>query len=138
MTPSLLAFPLLLTPAWAGSTIQVEQMNIDGVEVRSLRCDLEKGGLMASMTVVAAIAGQKAALDACAPAGAASQVKWTWAAGATSGVSVVQSSAPETAGCVNKAMTTITTDIVGTCEAVIFSGPAEAAAAAAGVMMPVP
>jgi len=134
---TILLFLAALSPAHAGSTIEVNQMAVDGVEVRSLRCELEKGGLMASLTVVSAIAGQKAALDACAPPRAATQVKWTWAGGATADVKVVQSSAPETAACVNQAMSTIATNIVGACEAVILSGPTEAAQAAAGALKPV-
>ena len=138
MTSLLLALLTLSAPARAGATIQVDQMTIDGVDVRALRCELEKGGLMASVSVVAAVAGQKAALDACAPTGAASQVKWTWAGGATSSVHVAQSSAPETAACVNQAMSTITTDVVGVCEAVILSGPTEAAEAGVAALKPVP
>lgn len=116
----------------AAMTLNVESMNVDGLEVRQLQCELEDGGLLASMLVVGALSQHKAALDACAPEGAAFKTTWTWAAGQTSGVSVDLSSKPAKNACVTKVLgDQVQAPVTGTCSAVILVGEAAAAGKAA-------
>ena len=119
----------------AAMTLNVGSMNVDGLEVRDLQCELEDGGLLASMLVVGALSQHKAALDACAPEGAAFKTTWTWASGQTSGVSVDQSSKPAKNACVTKILDDqVQAPVTGTCTAVILVGEAVAAGKAADAL----
>jgi hypothetical protein len=122
---------LLLAPAGAGVTVQVDALEVDGLAVQSLRCELESGGLFASALVVGVLSQHKAELDACAPGGGAVQATWTWSQGKASAVEVPRGS-PEGAGaCVSRVLTTMDADLVGSCSALVLLGERPAAEKAA-------
>jgi hypothetical protein len=106
-------------------------MNVDGQEIRELKCELASGGIFASMAVVASLAAQKEALDKCAPAGGAFAASWRWENGKTSDVKVSRSSASAKDACVTKALEKVESGLTGTCTAVVLVGEPEAARKAA-------
>jgi len=118
----------------AKSTIRVEAMTIDELSVRNLSCQIDNGGFMAVMQVVGTLSKQKKALDACAPGGAAVRAKWTWSGGKATTVQVTQSSRPEAARCVEKALKLTESALVGDCQAMILIGEGKAAATAADAL----
>lgn len=125
----------LLSAALAGTAVNVATMNVDGQEVRDLTCNLESGGLLASMVVVGALSKHKAALDACAPQGAAFRVSWTWTGGATVGVTSVSASDADLASCVVGVLQqSLEAPVNGQCTATLLAGEATAAAAAADAL----
>ena len=116
-------------------SINVSGLEVDGQRVSTLECELESGGFLASAIVVSSLSQQKAALDACAPAGGAYEANWTWGAGAT--VDVVRGEPAEGIGCVKKALEAVESDLNGTCKATILVGdPAGADAALAKLSAP--
>lgn len=131
-------FLFLLTQSFAGMTLQADNLSADGVTVRSLSCDLNSGGFLALLGVVASIAPQKTALDACAPAGAAYEVNWKWEGGKTGAVTVGRSTLPAANGCVQKALQATTSGVDGSCKAILLVGKAEVAAAAAEGLLKTP
>jgi len=132
---ALVAASLLLAPATglAETNLTVESLAADGMQVRDLTCKLQEGGMFAMIGVVAALAKQKPALDACAPAGAAFRVKWTWSAKPTDAV-VEAGSAPKAMACVAKALKATQGPSAGTCTGLVLTGPVEAAEKAAAPM----
>lgn len=127
---------LLVWSALAGMTLNMETVAVNGVELRAVQCELNSGGLVASIGVVASVAEQKAALDACAPAGAAARVGWTWKDGKVAETSVQRVEGTAQASCIQAALKRTVSGIDGVCQAVILLGPAEAAAKAADVLVP--
>jgi len=129
---------LLFAPgAHAGASITVDDITVDGVTVKTMSCELSQGGLMAGVSVVAALAGQKTALDACSPAGGAYKVGWTWADGQTAKVAVTEAAAPDTAACVDAALKAINTGVTGQCTALLLVGDPAGAEAASEALKPV-
>lgn len=128
-------FAVLLVPAIASAQtrLSVESLAANGQQVRDLSCSLAEGGMFAMVGVVAALARQKPALDACAPDGAAFKVKWTWSAKPTDAV-VLQASAPKAKACVEKALKATRGPTAGTCTGLVLTGPAPAAEKAAEPM----
>jgi hypothetical protein len=128
-----LALLLLGGLASARETIKAGSITIDGQTLRTLACEVEKGGMFAVMAVVGTIRKQKKALDACAPHGAALRMKWTWPENkAASNVEVTLASDPAVAACVVKAMQLTRGDVVvGDCQATLLVGDAAGAAKAA-------
>lgn len=118
--------------------MNIETVAVNGVELRAVHCDLNSGGLMASIGVVASVAEQKAALDACAPAGAAAQVGWTWKDGKVAETTVQRMEGKAAASCIQAALKRTVSGIDGACQAVILLGPPEAATKAADVLAPPP
>jgi hypothetical protein len=120
----------------ARTTIKAGTITIDGQTVRQLACEVEKGGLFATMAVVGTIRKQKKVLDACAPRGAAFRMKWTWPEGkSASAVEVVLASDPGLAACVVKAIQLTRGDVVvGECQATVLVGDAAGAAKAADAL----
>ena len=129
---------LLVWSAIAGMTLNMETVAVTGVELRAVHCELNSGGLLASIGVVASVAEQKAALDACAPAGAAAQVGWTWKDGKVAETTVQRIEGKAQAACIQAALKRTVSGIDGVCQAVILLGPAEAAVKAADVLAPPP
>jgi len=127
---------LLLSVAFAGAQVTIDEMTVDGLSMKSLSCSLERGGLFGPMVVVAAVAGNDEALDTCAPGGAAFKASWTWKGGKTVAVDITEASDPTRANCVEEALKSVTADLEGTCTAVILVGDETAARAAA--LKPVP
>lgn len=117
--------------ASARASINVSSMDVDGQAVRDLACEIDNGGVFAVMGVVGTIAKQKKALDACAPAGAAFRVSWTWAGGKATRVDVLAASDATKSACVQKALQLTTTNTNGDCRAVLLVGDATAAKRAA-------
>jgi len=124
---------LLIGVSVAEVQVSVSELTVDGLQVRSLQCTLDKGGFLAAATVVGALAQQNGALDACAPEGAAFSVKWTW--GAAADAAVTASSRPDANVCIQAALKTTTSSLNGQCTAVILVGEEVAAAAAAGPLL---
>ena len=120
---------VLIGVAQAEVQVSVAEMSVDGLAVRALECTLDKGGFLAAATVVASLAQQDAALDACAPEGAAFAVKWTWGSGAEAAVTA--SSKAAASDCIQAALTSTSSALNGQCTAVILVGDEAAAAAAA-------
>ena len=127
---------LLVWSAFAGMTLNMETVAVNGVEMRAVHCDLNSGGLLASIGVVASVAEQKAPLDACAPAGAAVQVGWTWKDGKVADTTVQRIEGKAQASCVQAALKRTVSGIDGACQAVILIGAPEGATKAADVLVP--
>jgi len=127
---------LVASVAQAETSISVDAISVDGLSVRALSCSLEKGGLLASAMVVGALSSKKAALDACAPGGAAFSATWTW--GAETVVASVSGSKPDATDCVTAALKDIPSPVVGTCSALVLTGEPAAAAAAADAIQAAP
>ena len=125
------------SPAMAATKLNVGSLSVDGQEVRQLSCEMAEGGLLATMTIVATLAKQKAALDRCAPNGAAFSAKFTWKKGTTSDVQVTGPATPEQNGCVAKVLSQISPRTEGSCSVIVLVGDSKGAqAAAAGLMSP--
>lgn len=117
----------------AAMTIQMDSITADGVELRDLSCEVEQGGFLAPTLVVAALASHKAAIDACAPAGAAFSLKWNWTT-STPTVEVADSSDRARDACVADVVRKAEAPVVGTCSAILLAGEPTAAANAATVL----
>ncbi|HEY3448758.1 MAG TPA: hypothetical protein VGK67_20535 [Myxococcales bacterium] len=128
-------FVVLLAPAVASAQTQlsVESLAANGQQVRDISCTLAEGGMFAMVGVVAALAQQKPALDACAPEDAAFKVKWTWSAKPTDAV-VERASLARAKSCVAKALKATQGPTAGTCTGLLLTGPVEAAEKAAEPM----
>ncbi len=125
---------LLSGPALAGVTVQVDALEVDGLAVKTLHCELQSGGLFASAMVVGTLSHHKTDLDACAPAGGAVQATWTWSQGKASGVEVPRGSPESAAACVSKVLTSMDAELSGSCKAVVLLGEREAAEKAAAAL----
>ena len=112
----------LIGGAQAEVQIAVAEMTVDGLAVRALECTLDQGGFLAAATIVGSLAQQDAALDACAPEGAAFAVTWTW--GADAGAAVTASSKVSANACVQAALVGTTSALNGQCSAVVLVGRA--------------
>ena len=119
----------LIGVAQAEVQVSVGEISVDGLSVRSLECTLDKGGFLAAATVVGSLAQQEAALDACAPEGAAFAIRWTW--GISAEASVTAASKASASDCIQAALTSTSSSLNGQCSAVILVGDEVAAAAAA-------
>lgn len=120
--------------AAAAMDLNVGKLSSNGMEVRDLKCKLEKGGLFGSMLIVAELAKHKAALDKCAPGGAAFAVSFTWRDGKTSDVKVSASSDAKANACVIATLKKTKAAVVGTCESVVLTGAKDKAGAAADAL----
>ena len=128
---------VVLATSLAGVNVNVQDLTVDGLRLKDLHCSLDSGGLFASALVVGALAKEKQRLDACAPAGAAFQLEWTWAGGTASKAEAKQASMPKKAGCVQSALMAVAAPANGTCRAIVLVGEATAADAAVKRMNPV-
>jgi len=128
---------LVLAAGVAGVNVNVADITADGLTVKKLSCTLDSGGLFASALVVGALAKEKTALDACAPTGAAVELKWTWSGGKASKATATRASSPKKAGCVVAAVMSVPAPTNGSCQAIVLVGEGEAAAAAVDQMKPV-
>lgn len=115
--------------AFAGGTVEVGSLSVDGLELRDLSCQLDGGMLFGPLTVAAALAQAKPALDACGPDGQAFRVGFTWSG--ESKVEVEASSATDkAAACVRAAIASVPPVARGKCTIVVLTGPTSAAEAA--------
>jgi len=125
---------LAASMAQAVSTVDVGQMEVNGQEVRNVKCTLGEGGVFAIMGFVGQLANHKEALDACVPAGAAFRVAWKWVGGKTKNVKVAASSAKPKNACVVAAVQQTTAPTKGSCSAVILVGDTAGAGKAADAL----
>ncbi|PRQ03438.1 hypothetical protein ENSA5_15990 [Enhygromyxa salina] len=101
----------------------------DGFEARDFHCSFDWPTRHAARYIAAGLADEDAALDACAPEGAAVEVEWSYAGGPTQNISVSAESS-KIANCVTTAMTKVRAGVEGDCSAILLIGdPARAAAA---------
>ena len=110
----------------AATQLNIDSLSVDGAEIRSLSCQIDKGSLLASMSIGAAIAAQKEALDLCAPKGAAFSVSWTWR-GDNSTSEVLKSSDESARNCIGASIATVQAPLQGTCSAFLLTGDIEQA-----------
>ncbi len=129
---------LLVWSAVAGMTLNMESAEVNGLQLRSMQCDLNSGGLMASIAVVASLAEQKPALDACAPEGAAARVTWTWKDGKVVETAVLDIDGKVEKSCVLAALKRTSSGFDGACKAVVLMGAPEGAEKSASVLVPPP
>lgn len=131
MFPNLL---LLIGAAVAGTNLSIEELSVNGVEMQQLRCDLSSGGFFAGAAVVGSFAEQKAAIDACAPQGAAARLKWTWNPAEPVKLEVVHSSTASINRCLVDALQKISPSVQGACTGVLLIGENAAAKTAAAAL----
>ncbi len=125
---------LVASSAFAGMTLNVDSMTVNGFEVRQLSCEVSKGGLFASAEISGAIAAQKSAFDACVPSGAAYRIKWQTAGGTLLSSSVEAGSNDAKKACIGAALKQLKSGSDATCSATILVGEQAAATAAADAL----
>ncbi|HEY0135249.1 MAG TPA: hypothetical protein VGB85_14290, partial [Nannocystis sp.] len=101
-----------------------------GLEAREVSCRMAEQGLPALTEVLAALARNKGALDACAKEGAAVAVSWEFAGGEIKAARVNGNPAKKVAKCVGWTMRKTKLRGSGSCDAVLLLGDAEGAAKA--------
>lgn len=124
--------------ALAAASVSIDSMEVDGVKLLDLKCELSSGGgLMGGMVVASTLASQKEALDACAPEGGAYQATWTWTTGKTE-VQTVSGLPKAGEKCVKKALNQMQSGSTGTCGAGVLVGERTQAEAHWAAMKPAP
>lgn len=117
--------------ATADMTLNLGKLSSNGLEVRSLSCKLQSGGLLGSMLIIAELAKQKKAFDACAKTPAAFRAEFIWQQGKPTQAKVLASTEPKGDACVVAALKKTKAAVVGTCTAVLLTGDTAKAEAAA-------
>lgn len=107
-------------------TTRVPSFTIRGLTVRDLACRMVETDAMAVAEVVDGIAGQRAALDACAPAGAVVPVTWSYQGGHAGAIKVERAD-KKVAACVRKAVSAARASQTASCTATLLIGAAEGA-----------
>lgn len=107
-------------------TSSAPTLAIQGLRVHELECRMPEVGPMALAEAVEAVAAHKSALDACAPAGAAPAVAWTWQARRAAQVQV-RGGGPKVEACVRKAIERARAELTGECAAFVLIGDPEGA-----------
>ena len=116
--------------ARAAITLNVGSMTANGMTVNDLQCALSSSGFMVAIQLVGAIAGQKKALDRCAPGGDAAKISWTMSGGKITDVKVTDGKNARVDKCVAKAAKKMKMALEGTCSAVFLVGAEKGAKAA--------
>lgn len=124
----------LARPVAARTTIEVVDLVVDGLAVRDLECQLERGGLLAGAVIVGALAKQKKAIAACAPDGDAARLSFVFGAGKTGEINVVGASKASLGTCVQRALAKVAAPDEGTCTATILTADNDAARKAAAAL----
>ena len=114
----------------ASITLNVGSMTANGMTVNDLQCALSSSGFMVAIQLVGAIAGQKKALDRCAPSGDSAKISWTMSGGKITDVRVTDGKNARVDKCVAKATKKMKTALEGTCSAVFLIGKEKGAKAA--------
>lgn len=114
----------------AAITLNVGSMTANGMTVNDLQCALSSSGFMVAIQLVGAIAGQKKALDRCAPGGDAAKISWTMSGGKISNVKVTDGKNARVDKCIAKATKRMKVALEGTCSAVFLIGKEKVAKAA--------
>lgn len=102
-------------------TSTASSLMIGGLRMVELSCRMPSVGPMALAEAVEAVAAHKAAIDACAPAGAAPRVSWAWQGRRATQVKV-QGAGPKVEACVKRAVERSRADLEGTCAATVLVG----------------
>lgn len=102
-------------------TTQTPSFSIGGLSVRDLSCRMTQTDPMALAEVVEGLAVHKQELDACAPAGEAATVAWSYRAGRTGEVHVRVADA-RIASCVRKAVERARSSLTASCAATLLIG----------------
>jgi hypothetical protein len=114
-TPGVVAAPAPAAPAPPARrtvSLEVGTMEMNGFKMRDLKCKIDQGGLLTTVTIVGGLAEQKAALKACG----ADSPKVTWTlSGAGSRDIAVTAKNPVIEKCVSKAMEKVKAAVEGTC-----------------------
>ena len=103
----------------------------DGFVARDLQCSLDVPTADGDRYILASLTDPAvdAALDACAPKGAAIEVEWSYMSGQAGDISVVATSGKQ-ASCIAAAMTKVHAGVTAKCSAVLLIGDLAAATAA--------
>jgi outer membrane biosynthesis protein TonB len=111
------------------SEIKQSVFKKDGFEARDLQCALSVPTRGAEGYIAAGLADADAELDACAPKGAAIEVRWGYVSGQAGNVSVDAATSKQ-ANCVAAAMKKVRAGVEANCSAILLIGDPTAAAAA--------
>jgi hypothetical protein len=114
LVSTLLSLPI----AALGSTLRAGSMTVNGLAVKNLVCEIEGGGLMASMVIVSGLAGKKAQLYGCAPGGAEPEASWTYN-GAKIATASAKGAPAKVTSCVARVLKTVKASLKGSCSAQI-------------------
>jgi hypothetical protein len=106
--------------ARADAKLTMGSVTADGLTLRDLTCVLSSGGLLGGAIVVGAVAKQKAALDACAPAGASARVRLDFHGKTSAAVEMIGTPAQRV--CIQRALGRVRPVVTGTCEATLVVG----------------
>jgi hypothetical protein len=100
----------------------------DGFVARDVQCTLSEATVNGDRYILAGLTDPEvdAALDACAPKGAAIQVEWSYVSGQAADIAVVATS-PKQANCIAAAMTKVRAGVSAKCSAVLLVGDLAAA-----------
>jgi Sel1 repeat len=110
-------------PGSGGKTqLTVGSISADGFTVNDLACELTSVGLMATVEIVAGLGKKKSDLDACAPAGDAPRVSWTFDGSKIAQAKAEKVSSPKVGACVEKALNGLPTTMQGSCIATLVIG----------------
>jgi hypothetical protein len=106
------------------------ELSEGGFEARNLHCSFNEPSSRAAGYITASLVDADAALDACAPKGAAIEVTWAYLNGPVGSISVVATNS-KVANCVAAAMSNnVSAGVKASCSAVLLLGdPAGATAA---------
>jgi TPR repeat protein len=102
-------------------TTQTPSFSIGGLSVRDLSCRMTQTDPMALAEAVEGLAAHKQELDACAPAGEAAAVAWSYRGGKTGDVRVRGMDA-KIASCVRKAVERARSSLTASCAATLLIG----------------
>jgi hypothetical protein len=111
------------------SDYDVPTYSKDGFEARNLSCEFAEPTREGPGYIDASLRDADAALDACAPKGAAIDVEWAYLGGPTGEIDVAAGSKKQ-ADCVAAALAKIRAGVTATCKATLLLGDTAAATAA--------
>ncbi|MFZ6184131.1 tetratricopeptide repeat protein [Nannocystis pusilla] len=107
-------------------TSRAPALTMAGLTVHELSCRMPQTDPLALAEALEGVAAHKAALDACAPAGAAVTVAWSYRGG-RAGLVRVDAADPKLAGCVRKAVERARSSLTASCAATVLIGEAAGA-----------
>ncbi|MEC7984957.1 MAG: hypothetical protein VX278_07330 [Myxococcota bacterium] len=119
-----------MSVAQADIELRVEKMELDGLQIQNLYCQLPKDQPMAALQIGAAISKGKSNWDLCMPEGGAANITWIWLA-KEQRVEVPAISNENAHTCVKNAAARIEHPMTARCSAVILMGNREEAEKAA-------
>lgn len=113
-------------PVAIALTSSAPTLAMQGLRMHELECRMPEVGPMALAEAVEAVAAHKAALDACAPEGAAPAVAWAWKGRRATQVQV-RGGGPKVEACVRKTIERARAELSGECAAFVLVGDPEGA-----------